>query len=488
MFQKFKKLPLGVRAGLWFAFLQYAQQAIIIVAIPFFTRLMPTEEYGTVNVYNTWQTILNIILTLKLSASIYQLQMVEYKDDKDNLTSSLVMVSNIIMAIATVIFLVFNRLLSKITTLSSDMLYIMLIDIWTQMIISFWLTRKKFEYKYQICLIVVLSNCLLRTLCSVGFVYFSAENQAFYKVLGNVIPETVIALIILISIFFKGRRKFITKYWIEALKFNIVLLPSYLSDYLLSASDRLMINNFCSKSDVALYSIAYSCAHLAQLFYAAINWVFTPYAFRKLEEQRYYELRSTANIITLMMAVLTGLLVAFAPEAMAIFAPSNYYEAVWVIPPAACGIFLTLIYNFFTNTEYYFKKNVYITIATIAGAAANILMNWMLIPRLGYIVASYTTIAGYVIMTILHYFFYRKNAPVNIYDVKRMLLITVVLYAFSGLCLVLYNHMIIRYSIIAIIILGLIWKRKYILYILEFIKSMSGGSSILSFDSENKGE
>lgn len=66
---KFNKLPLGIKAGIMFVILQYTQQAIVILSTPVFTRIMPTDEYGLVSIYNTWQGILNILLTLRLSAS-----------------------------------------------------------------------------------------------------------------------------------------------------------------------------------------------------------------------------------------------------------------------------------------------------------------------------------------------------------------------------------------------------------------------------------
>ncbi len=471
---KINSLPLGVKAGIWFVVLQYVQQAIVIIATPFFTRLMSTDEYGLVNIYNTWQSILNIILTLKLSASIYQLQMVEYKDDRDNLTSSLVTISTMIMAGASLAILLFSNAFSAIMQLPTNMIYIMLADIWAQMVLSFWLTRNKFEYEYKKCLTVVLSNCLLRTLFSIFLVYVSNTNQGYYKVVGNLIPEFVFTVVILFEIYRKGKKKFITSYWSEAIKFNIVIVPSYLSEILLSSSDRLMINTFCPRSDVALYSIAYSCAHLAQLFFAAINWVFTPYAYNCLDQNRFEDLRKTANALTVMMAALTGALVAFAPEAIAIFAPSSYHEAIWVIPPAACGIFLTFIYGFFTNTEYFHKKNVYITMATIIGALSNICLNWIFIPMFGYIAAAYTTVAGYVIMTFVHYVFYKKTIAGKekmIYDIKTLFIITAILYVFSGVCLLLYEHLVIRYLIIFGILFVFYLKRKDLLDLFKMMRS-----------------
>lgn len=460
---KIKNLPLGIKAGIWFVILQYVQQAIVIIATPIFTRILTTEDYGLVNIYNTWQSILNIILTLKLSASIYQLQMVEYKDDRDNLTSSLVTVSTIILLGASLIVFAFNKSISCLINLPSKMLYIMLADIWSQMILSFWLTRNKFEYNYKKCLVVVLSNCFLRTLLSIIMVQYATCDYGYYKVLGNLIPELCFAIVIFIRIYSKGKRKFIIPYWREAIKFNIIIVPSYLSEILLSSSDRLMIDSFCPRSDVALYSLAYSCAHLAQLFFAAINWVFTPYAYNCLDQNKNSELKKTANILTIMMASLTGIVVAFAPEAIAVFAPDTYYNAIWVIPPAACGIFLTFVYGFFTNTEYFYKKNVFITAATIIGAIINIALNRIFIPMYGYIAAAYTTVMGYAVMTVVHYIFYKKTITSSIYDIRILFLITAFLYVFCGICLLLYGYTLIRYAIIIIGLILLIIKRQTII-------------------------
>ena len=460
LLKKLKNLPLGVRAGIWFVILQYIQQAIIIIATPVFTRLLPTEDYGLVNVYNTWQSILNIVLTLKLSASIYQLQMVEYKEDRDNLTSSLVAISSFILLGASVIILLFNEIISSALRIPASMLYVMMADIWAQMILSFWLTRNKFEYNYKSCLFVVLINCFFRTFLSIALVYFAKKDLGYYKVLGNLIPELIIAICIVFRIYRKGKKWLNKTYWLEAIKFNIVIVPSYLSEILLSSSDRLMIDHYCQRSDVAMYSLAYSCAHLAQLFFAAINWVFTPFAYNCLNQSKFSELRKIANLLTLLMASLTSIVIILAPEAIEIFAPTAYSEAVRVIPPAACGIFMTFIYGFFINTEYYYKKNVYITVATIIGALVNIGLNIVFIPIYGYIAAAYTTVLGYIIMTLVHYFFYRRTIKNSIYDIKTLSMITVILYAFSGVCLVLYDYKVIRYIILILIFVSIIVKRK----------------------------
>lgn len=50
------------------------------------------------------------------------------------------------------------------------------------------------------------------------------------------------------------------------------------------------------------------------------------------------------------------LLIAFAPEAIAIFAPTEYYDAIYVIPPVTMSVFFMFSYNFFAVFEFYYEN------------------------------------------------------------------------------------------------------------------------------------
>lgn len=54
-------------------------------------------------------------------------------------------------------------------------------------------------------------------------------------------------------------------------------------------------------------------------------------------------------------------------------------------------------YSLYVNIEHYYKKTPYITVNTIIAAASNIVLNFIFIPRYGYIAAAYTTLASYFI-------------------------------------------------------------------------------------------
>ena len=55
-----------------------------------------------------------------------------------------------------------------------------------------------------------------------------------------------------------GKKYIQKKYWKYALAFNIPLIPHYLSNYVLSQSDRVMIGKMVGNDKAALYSVAYT--------------------------------------------------------------------------------------------------------------------------------------------------------------------------------------------------------------------------------------
>ncbi len=60
----------------------------------------------------------------------------------------------------------------------------------------------------------------------------------------------------------------------------------------------------------------------------------------------------------------------------------------------------------------YLKKRTFtISIGTVAAALfLNIFLNWLLIPKFGYLAAAYTTMIGYLALLGFHYWIVRRTA------------------------------------------------------------------------------
>ena len=173
----------------------------------------------------------------------------------------------------------------------------------------------------------------------------------------------------------------------------------------------------------------------------------------------------------------------FAPEAIAIFAPPSYQEAIWTVPSVALSVFFMFLYTFFATFEFYYEKTQYIAGATVGGALLNIGLNYICIQKFGYIAAGYTTLFSYMLFALLHYYFMRKICKEYLndlrpYNAKIILGISVgCLVAGFGIMATYKNNMI-RYAVIAALAVALFCMRKKLMELVKMlleIKKKIGG-------------
>ena len=104
----------------------------------------------------------------------------------------------------------------------------------------------------------------------------------------------------------------------------------------------------------------------------------------------------------------------------------------------------------YVNTEFYKKKTIGVSIATMIATVVNIILNFIFIPMSpenSYIIAAYTTLTGYIILFALHYFIVKRMKMDHVYDIKFILTILAVTLALSGIMNLLYKLTPARYVV-----------------------------------------
>ncbi len=81
-------------------------------------------------------------------------------------------------------------------------------------------------------------------------------------------------------------------------------------------------------------------------------------------------------------------------------------------------------------------------------------MNYLLIPIFGYVAAAYTTLIGYMVLFLIHYLLVRRMGKAFWYDtVYNFVYLAVFLVVMLSMQL-FYNHRMLRYSLIALLLVG----------------------------------
>ena len=100
MLKKYKALiensSQGVKSSVAFALASAVSAGMSYLTTPVFTRMLTSTEYGEVTIYLTWQSIFAIIAMFSLNYGVFNNGMMDYKDDRDGYSYSLLRLSNII--------------------------------------------------------------------------------------------------------------------------------------------------------------------------------------------------------------------------------------------------------------------------------------------------------------------------------------------------------------------------------------------------------
>ena len=284
----------------------------------------------------------------------------------------------------------------------------------------------------------------------------NSNHKVEARVFSDAAAKGIFSGVLFILIFLTGKCFYNKEYWKYSLSFNLPLIPHYLSNYVLSQSDRVMIGRMVGNSQAAYYSVAYTISTVMVLITSAINNSLTPYIYKSIASGDKKGIKNTTRVLVILVAGLCVVTMTFAPEVIRVFAGKKYVDAIYVIPPVAASVFFIFLYSLFSTIEYYYQKTGFIAIATCICAVANLILNYIFINIYGYYAAGYTTVVCYIGLACLHYFFYRKVSKEedcgNIYDGKLCVILSVTVLAVMLIMALTYQYSWVRYGFFALVI------------------------------------
>ena len=464
----FKSASPAAKASMALLFANFILKGLSLISGPVFTRIMSTEQYGIVSTFTSWQSLLIVIVTLNLSQGVFNNGMLDFKNNRDEFQFSLLFISTISALIWFIIYGIFSTFFQKMFEMPTVLIYIMFLYFLFVPAYQFWSGRQRYEFKYKALTLISIFSSLMALILGV-FAVLIADNSkdAIARVCVMEGINIVIGIFFFCKIGIKAHFKPNLQYCRYALKFNLPLLPHYLSMYVLSSADRIMITKMINASATAIYSVAYTVASVINIFWQSIEASLSPWIYEKLDKNEYLPVKKLTLQVILFFAVLCITCTLFAPEIMMILAPKSYYSGIYVIPSVAVGVFFTAMYSLYMRIELFYKQTGFATIATTIAAISNIILNYIFIDIFGFVAAGYTTMVCYAMLSLFHYMNIRKKGYAYIFNNRMFLLISFGVIVLSIIITFLYDYAILRYLSILIVLIGLFLKRKSIINILK---------------------
>ena len=471
---KYRGMAIQAKASIWYTICNFLQKGISFIIVPIYVRLLTTAEYGDWSVFQSWRDILIIFASLNLFSGVYTKTLVDNKDDRDRYTSSMQGLGTVVSLGMFVIYFFTHDWCNRIIGLETPYMLLLFLYFIVYPAFSFWGTRQRVEYKYKpMVLITVLISVLTPVVSIILLLKTNLRTNAV--ILGYLLVQCSIGLFFYIYQFWKGKCFYHKGYWIYASKFNIPLIPHYLSLIVLGQSDRIMIKHYCGESDAGIYSFAYQIASAINALIVAINGSRVPWTYEQLKKRVYNKLKKITNTLVLMMAGMVLFVALISPEIIKIIGTRDYQVAVYVIPVVTLGVYYTFVYDLYASIEFYFGATKYVMYASVTGALLNIILNAIFIPQYGFIAAAYTTLVCYLIFMIVHYLFSKKVLKQQqiddpIYDNRIVFSLSGVLTIIGLGCMLTFPYTSVRLILIIGLLVVCIIKRKTIKGLFSFMK------------------
>ena len=218
------------------------------------------------------------------------------------------------------------------------------------------------------------------------------------------------------------------------LKYSAPLVIVGLAGAINDSGDKIFVKLITGDQvQVGIYSANYRIAVLMTLFIQMFRYAFEPFLFKVSKDKDSGE----TYALVMKYFVITGLLL-FLVTALNIdiftrllLDKKDFWVGQAVVPVVLLGnFFLGVYYNL---SVWYKVRDLtrYAAVMALTGALITIVLNWTLVPVIGYMGAAWSTLACYAGMMVISYFWGRKLYPLP-YE-------TGLLLAWTALALVLYG-------------------------------------------------
>ena len=197
-------------------------------------------------------------------------------------------------------------------------------------------------------------------------------------------------------------------------------MPHALAQQVMAVGDRFILARFGTLGDIGVYSMSVSFGLIPKLFLSAFENAWAPFYYATSREPDGE--RTFSGITTYVVAILTLLtagLSAIGRDLLALVVGPAYAGGAGVITWTAVGVLFQGLYLLTSIGLNITKHTQYYPVSTMAGAACNVGLNIVLIPRFGIVGAAWANAAAYGLQAGIAFLLSQRFYPIR-YETGRL--------------------------------------------------------------------
>lgn len=197
----------------------------------------------------------------------------------------------------------------------------------------------------------------------------------------------------------------------EMLKFGLPFVPAVLCAALMHGADRYLLRSFETLAAVGIYGIGYKFPFmLNSMLSSTFSRVWNSSIMYEVSKHpaAEYEFARIATYFTTFFCFSQYVLAIVSPLVIRILAAPEYFEAYRVVQIVCLGMCFYCLHSFFVIGAFIKNRTRFLPYAYVVGTLINLFLNVILIPRMGYLGAAWSSVATYFCFSFTGYLVFRR--------------------------------------------------------------------------------
>lgn len=393
-----EKFGFLMKNTLLFTIANFSNKLIIFFLLPFYTAFLTTEEYAIIDIISITQQLIFPIITLDITEAVIRFGMEKESNKQSIFTVGLILtiVGNIVLAIGCttgialsigskkyiLYFLIFSVVISFNTLMSS---FLRTID------------------KVHVITIASIVNILVATLLNIILIAkegLGVDGYYLAFIIGNLFAIFImIAGASKVKYSIKVNRNEFKHYCIPMVKYAMPLIPNALFWWVNSSLDRYFLTAMSGLAYAGMYAAANKIPSILSTVTSIFQQSWGLSMFKENTSESKKEFFDVVYTFYNELLFFTSLFLVFGTKIICSVLLSKEFFTAWTwVPWLVLGFYSNSISSFIGTEFTAAKRTAWILITTLVSAAANTILNILLIPRYSGLGAAIATCISYLIL------------------------------------------------------------------------------------------
>ncbi len=400
-------------------------KGLIFLMIPFFSRWLSVDDYGSFDLFSAYITLLIPFMTLSSGEAIFRflLDAKQADEQKKIVTNGLLIFATgntITIALAMLYFFhtTQNVAIPFCCFLFSEAL--------NQFVLTYLRGIKQLT-RYTICNMlsmigITIFVTLLVKVCGLGL-----SGMLYGYALGYFV-SSVFALFTTNFFQYIDFSLINNKKVYSLIQYSAPLIPNAISWWIVNASDRTIIKIFLGTAANGIYAIAYKVPSLCTTLFNVFNvsWQENVVLAMNDNDREVYFKKIFTNMVKILVSICSCILCIDFILFHYIF-DIKYFEGMKYAPILVSSCIFTVISQFFGGLFIGLKMPKYNGSTSIMAAVVNILTHLLLVKFVGLYAAAISTIVSFIVLCVVRLAIIKKKFSFS-FDKEILLYLAIYLY------------------------------------------------------------